>query len=342
MKLDDLKRDFATLDSRVSRLEAEADNPNYHFESMLSHPNLIASWTLRRNEDYLTISRGVNSPLRTYKTTNPGVRYDVRLDAARVSLPPLTNELGPDGNAGISVGQFGCSWKIPDWEVGSKVVVQYEVLMSQAMHDLAPAVGINGRSSPLFKFVNLCRGAGQVTYELRTYFKSDPIDTLLDVRGYDAGLKASSLEGIVGRDNLVAPLSGTAFDMHPGPDSSRPSNANPPHPTQFRMRSNRWVRITCEMEKVSSGTRFKMWASDDETEPKLIIASPSNPSSGFLTSVVDPIEVWFCQLDTSQETVYAAPMPERWCAFRNLLVLSNASGESILGGKTRAAGMLAK
>jgi hypothetical protein len=88
------------------------------------------------------------------------------------------------------------------------------------------------------------------------------------------------------------------------------------------------------MERVIEGTRFKMWMADDETEPRLIIASPADPSRGFLTSVVDPIEVWFCELDTSQETTYATPRPERWCAFRNLVVLSNVSGQTVLGGKT--------
>ena len=172
-----------------------------------------------------------------------------------------------------------------------------------------------------------------MTYELRTWFLADSVDTLIDVRGYGVGLAASSLEGVI-RDQLAGPHP-SGYDSHPGPDSTRPFNQNPPFPEQFKIRSNRWLRVTCEMERVAEGTRYKMWMADNETEPRLVIASPSNPSQGFLTSVVDPVEAWFCQLDTSQETTYANPQPERWCAFRNLVVLSNVSGESVLGGKTR-------
>lgn len=327
-----IKLDAIALSSRIAAMENASAGAHSHFESLLNHPNLHAQWTLRDNSHYLGI-RGSRGLFYT-GGVNPGVNYDTNIDGAKVVVPPLSNELSPEANNNQRVGQFMCWWNRPSWNTGGKLVVQYEMMISQMMHDRIPDIGTNGRRTNGFKFVNLCRGTSAITYELRTEFLVDPVDTLVDVRSYGIGLATASLEGVI-RDNMAGPSPIAAYDSHPGPDSDRPYNHNPQHPAQFRIRSHRWVRVTCEMERVIEGTRFKMWLADDDTDPKLVIASPSNPSLGFLTSVVDPIEAWFCQLDTSQETTYATPQPERWCAFRNMAVLSNVDGSSVLGGRTK-------
>lgn len=328
-----IKLDAIALSSQIAAMENADPGIHSHFKKLLQHPNLHAAWSLRENAHYLNSRGGTLLAPRLYPNgVNPGVRYDPDLDACRVKLPDFTNELAADGNNNVSMGNFMLWWPRPSWGIGDKLVIRHEMLISQAMHDLSTLAGLNGRSTPGFKFTNLCRAArnGKVTYELFTIFNTDPLDTRVYIRGYGVGLESSALEGIIGRSQLSSSIGGTAFDVHPGPDSINPSNANPPHPTQFKIRSNLWVDVVYELERVAEGTRVKLWMADDETDAKLIVASPANPQLGFLTSVADPIEAFYVELDSSQETTYATPQPERWCAFRNLVVLSNVDGEVAL------------
>lgn len=323
MTIEQLQADYAALDARVTALENAGAHS--HFESLLTHPNLHAQWTLRDNSHY------INGRSAKY-TTNPQARYDSELDAARVSLPPLSNELAANGG-------FVLNWgRVQNWTIGSRLVVQHDVLISQAMRDLAMAPGTNGRRTDGYKFTNVCRARGAISLELRTFF-SNPGDINVDFRGY-----CQKLEGRQERDQLASDVAnptrtffgaGGGYDRHPGPDSSWNHGANMPHPQQFKIRPDTWVRVTYEFHLVAEGCRVKVWMADTTTDPKLIIASPIDPSLGFLTDMTEPMESLYIELDTSQETTYAAPMPERWCAFRNLVVLPNVTGETVLGGRPK-------
>jgi hypothetical protein len=220
-------------------------------------------------------------------------------------------------------------------------------MISQALHDLIPVPGINGASAEMLKFTNLCRPNGEITFELRTNFKADPIDTLVDMRGYGVGLAGNNLEGRLDRSEFCADIanptrtyvgSGGGYDRHSGPDSRYPYRTpkrppDLPHPICFRWRSHRWIRVTYEIERVAEGSRIRMWWADDTTGPALITCSVTDTSKGFLNSVAEPIRFLYIELDSSQETTYATPQPDRWAAFRNLVVLQNVSGESVLGGR---------
>lgn len=294
-----------------------------HFAALIELPECLASWTLRRPEDYL-MTRGGKQP------KNEHVRYDEALDAARVSIPPRANELGLT-NAPMLY------WKLDHWDPGNKLVVQHDFLVSKSMHDLVPTKGNNGRRTTGYKFTNLCRER-HITYELRTEFAQDE-HTLLDVRAYTA-----KLEGRQERDEFASDVrnptqtfvgSGGGLDRHPGPDSNHIYGQSASHPECFKAINDRWVRITYELERVEQGTRVKIWLADEEVTPKLVVASPVDPEFGFLTANTQPITSLYIELDTSQETSYDEDQPERWAAFRNVVVLRDVDGEEVLGGKPK-------
>lgn len=331
VELADLQSALNAMIAEAVALRSRLDNlnagRNAHYESLLSHPGLVFEKSMREPAHYLF----GRSP--RVKTANPYVSYDATLDAAHVSLPPRANEMWPAGH----IQYF---WSEP-WLFDVPTVVQHDFLISQAMRDLCSTGGTNGRSSSDFKFTNLCRG-DHITYELRFSHRNEtngPSDSTTDVRCY-----LQKLEGRQERDSLCSDVAdptrtyygtGGGFDSHPGPDSNMVYKQPLPHPHQFRLWCDQWIRITYELTRVQEGTRVKVWLADETYGPSLIVASPINPSLGFLTALNEPITAWFLELDTSQETTYAEDMPDRWCAFRNLVVLRGVSGDSVLGGRPK-------
>lgn len=320
-QLGELARQASELDVRLTNFERLRNNPNAHFDSLLSHPNKHYSLSLRDQSQYILG--------KACATCIPRAQYSQELDACVVTLPPRRNKLD-------IVNSMKFRWPQVEWITGSRVVLQHEFLVSKAMHDLTPNLGSNGKSAALFKFTNCCVRGGSIMYELRTHFTYGE-NTYLDVRGY-----SPKLEGIIG-DGLTSDVSHPEihgqmsgdYDRHPGPDSNWIYKQNGPHPSTFQAINDRWVRVTYEFERAIEGTRVKMWLADEEYEPRLIIASPVDSSKGFLTATPDRVDAFYIELDSSQGDSYAEDQPDRWAAFRNLVVLRDVSGESVLGGRPR-------
>lgn len=312
--------EIKAIKERLAALENTGDpnqptpEPGTHanFETLKLHPAAIASWSLRDGE--------IDKPL---------AKYDPAIDGLRMVLPSQANEM--------PVRYVMLRWDQPDWSVGTTLVVQHEFMISKAMRELLPTTGENGRGSDSFKFTNLCRG-NMITYELQTFFKADPSATMLGFRGY-----MPKLDGLLGRDSLSndiddpsysGPLRSSNYDLHPGPDSRWGYRDRPPldHPECFKARDGAWVRITYELVVVDEGTRVRVWLSDEDTPTKLVVSNPVDSAIGFLTDMHEPISSLYLELDTSQETTYAMPMPDRWAGFRNVVVLSGVGGDSVIGG----------
>jgi hypothetical protein len=245
------------------------------------------------------------------------VDHSAELDACRFILPPRLNE----------GGGFMFRWSDYTWAVGDVLVVQHDFMLNENM--FGSTIGE--------KFTNLCRG-NSITFELRPGYKNhNPCP--FDLRVY-----GGKLEGRQERDQLASDVadptrtyrgSGGGYDVNPGPDSTWPYGSLRPHPETFRANPNEWIRVTYELARVDEGTRVKMWLATESTDPALIIASPIDPALGFLVAITDPITSFYAEMDTSQERSYEVDQPLRWTAFRNLVVLANVSGQSVLGGKPK-------
>lgn len=307
MDLSILQDQYNTLDTRVVALEISQLGGNAHFESLLSHPNLIKAWSLRSVDQW--------SEKRTWSGTT--IDYSPELDACRFILPPRKNE----------GGGFMFRWPTYSWVDVNRLVVQHDFWLNANMfrHDIGS------------KFTNLCRG-DQITFELRPEYGS-PAPCSFGVRCY-----MPKLEGRQDRDDLCSDVAnpmrtyvgvGGGWDRNPGPDSTCPYNSKFPHPKTFRSNAEEWTRVTYELHKVPEGVRVKVWLAKEDTEPALIIASPINPSLGFLVKLESPITSMYFEMDSSQEKVYTEDQPLRFTAFRNLVVLSNVEGTTVLGGKPK-------
>lgn len=297
-----------------------------HFNSLLNRPELLKAWSLRQQSDYSNMRGG-----RFPDGINPLAHYDESIDAGKISLPPRRNEI-------TGIGGFVCDWgKDYQWKVGNKLVVQHDYMVSETFHRHAGDSGTNGRKTNGFKFTNLLRN-GSITYENRIWLLNDPTRSAFDVRAY-----VPKGEGRQERDEIASDVAspsrtyfgkGGGYDRHPGPDSSwQYGQIQLKHPDTFMIHSDKWVRITYELTHVEEGTRLKVWLADEDTEPKLIIASPIDPTMGFLLNSKDIIHAWYMELDTSQETNYAEDMPDRWIGMRNLVVLHDVDGDEVLGGR---------
>jgi hypothetical protein len=337
--LDDLKQKLAEIEFDISIAESKLTELRdertrlidliakftTHFDSLSSRPECIASYSLKKSSHY------IHGRHRDMKAGNPWTSYDSTIDGAKVLIPPNTNELLPWGWT-----QF---WNPPSWDNGNKLVVQYEFMISKAFHEFITRPGSNGRFTDGFKFVNLCPASGAITLEFRTFHKSGtPNAAVWDWRCY-----RNVLEGRLDRPQFTRDIarptetfsgSGGGYDWNSGPDASHPwSKTRKPSARTFTLPVDDWIRITYELEKVVGGTRFRAWLSDSIKGPALVTASPANPAIGHLFDLHEPLNQVYFEIDSSQETTYATPQPDRWCGFRNLAVLFNVSGESVLGGK---------
>ncbi len=305
--LDSLESRYEVIGNRITALESTqppVSGGNTHFEAVSSLPSVVGAWSLRDVSQWSERRNG----------TTTIIDYSQTLDSCRFIIPPRSNK----------GGGFMFRWGAYPWGIGDRLVVQHDYMLNENM--FFSAVGK--------KFTNLCRG-NQITYELGPQWQWSPAPHLL--RCYLA-----KWEGRQERDEIASDVadptrtyrgSGSGYNLNPGPESRFHYNNPQPHPTTFRASPNEWIRVTYELTNTGAGIRCKMWLASETTDPKLVIASPINPSVGFLVEPHTPITSMYFELDTSQEQVYAVDQPERWVAFRNLIVLSNVTGDSVLGGK---------
>ncbi len=279
---------------------------NEHFETISALPEVVDSWTLRTTDQWSERRNGSTST----------IQYEAAIDSCIFIIPPRSNK----------GGGWMFRWSGFSWNAGDKLVVQHDYMLNSNM--FGSTVG--------GKFTNLCRG-NDITYELNPLWSSwNPAPHTL--RCY-----LGKLEGRQERDHLASDIanptatfvgSGGGYDNNPGPDSTFPYNNPQTHPTTFRAYPNQWIRVTYEVENTDNNTaRIKMWLASEDTDPRLVIASPVTPSLGFKVADNTPITGMYFELDTSQEIAYAEDQPLRWVAFRNLVVLSNINGASVLGGR---------
>lgn len=300
------------LSVRVDALEVLPPLPsggNAHFDSLSSSPSLIKAMSLRTLDQW--------TERRNWSGTE--IVIDPVLDAARFIIPPLKNE----------GGGFMHRWGIGyPWNVGDKLVVQHDFMLNAAL--FVSNVGE--------KFTNLCRSANsQITYELRPSFAINnpcPVDLRCYLPKMEGRQERPELASDVADPTRTYIGSGGGYDRNPGPDSTWPYSGSDAVPANaFTILPDEWCRVTYEIERQDVGARIKVWLATESRNPALIIASPVNPSLGFHVSQDRMIDSFYAELDSSQERTYTVPQPERWAAFRNLIVLSNVTGDSVLGGK---------
>ncbi len=322
--LEELKTRFLDLEARAIKLAEEINSGrNAHFESLASRPDCIFSRSLRDVAHYAERRSST-------KVVSEFTVYDANLDALKVIIPPLVNEF---------MG-YGLQYRwTPEWNIGSKIVVQIDQMIARGMREFVPVPGLNGRFSQGYKFTNITSGSNNSIYtEFRPWFRLEPGISHVDFRHY-----GPKLEGVTTADGFASDLVDPSYvgprrgevDTHPGPDSMNVRNRVLTHPQQFKLQDDTWVRATYEIERVAEGCRTRIWLADEQYGPSLVVCSPTDPAKGFLSSLSVAPTGFYIELDGSQETTYATPQPERAAYFRNLVVLRNVQGEEVLGGRPK-------
>ena len=341
----ELETKIAELEARIVVLESAKPKPDPsdppidpptqdHWAVLMENPALIFSRDLKDPDHYLPTRGGGTRP-----APHEFVKYDAELDAAKVTLPPTSNELIPTNGVQLD-------WPVT-WQEGDTIVVQFEFMVSQALRELVPTPGpdpadpMRTRTETGYKFTNITT-EGAIKYEHRTWFRhpdgvASPDRTLLDMRYYAAGVKYKGFLEANAKErqqfNASTGSGGADYDRHPGPDSTWPYGQLADHPRQFAALDGVWIRATTEFTRTDVGTRVKAWLADETTDPALIVASHNDLGLGYHVDETRPPDGWYLEMDGSQEALYSTPQPDRWAAFRNLAVLKNVSGESILGGR---------
>jgi hypothetical protein len=311
-----------------------------HFDS-LPADKVVRKYDLRGNgtgdfSDY----RRTRSSRGNVGPANPAAVYDPTLDAMKVTIGPLRNEL-------LGSEMVYLPFSVSGWAPGKKVVVKYECLINEGLAARAWDAGTNGRRTVNYKGFQITTG-GSISHEHRIHQSPVPTECFIDCRGYppkrEGRWERDEYASHVADPAFSGELGGGGYDSHPSPFSEWAYKVPPkPHPETFRQRANKWVGVTSEFECVrfvdpvdgveKQGRRVRTWFADEDTDPVLIVCNPVDPSKGFLHISGAPPDAFWVEFDTSQETTYSEPQPERSVFVRNVAVLQDVSGEEVLGGR---------
>ena len=291
---------------------------NSHFESLLSSPNLHAAFSLRSQAEINSHTHGQGQLPNQPGGNNPQVQYDSTIDAAKVTI-----------NAGS--GSLGLAWQLRptypaiDKSNATEASVQWEVRWDSSY--------LNLRSHGLtnHKAFQIAEKTGDDRHiEMQTRFAKAETGAvaLPTVRTY-----GTSNGGIGIRDPLTTD-EGTYFNWQPGGDTSadrKKSYSAAEHlagqagNNAFVLRPNKWIRYTASLTFTGGQQRLRLWMSDEDTPPVLVIADPNDPTKGFLVDTATDTsgtDHFWVEFNTSQEGT-TNPALIAWV--RNIVVFKDAT-----------------
>ena len=290
------------------------------YAALLESPNLHAYLPMNNPQDVCEYTR----PCKNKGEINPHITYDAEKNAFMVSLSSASLN---------SKWQIRKYWESLDHRNANKVSFQWMYMMDDGY--LSPGSGLQNH-----KEFQISGSSEQLQFEIQSRYSQTGPDAVAipTVRSYRPITESEAQD----KDPLsswgpdLSTVNGSAIDnWQPGGDTAIdkrqlpfPASAhmNPDYLSPFIIRANTWVTITVQFEFIDNELRLRIWMSDDDTPPTLIIASVREPGKGFLLSndtSVNSIYLqnWWLESNSSQTSNLAGPA-RMWV--RNFLVYKDA------------------
>lgn len=336
-----LEAQISAIDARVTALEGDSppdpdpDPGEYdgvtHFDAVGTDPNLHAAWRLRDQETINLYTKGALAP----GEDNAHITADPEMLAAKVDFPAGVANIG-------TASQLEIPFPVVDRTTGdSELCFQWEARFDDSYLNL-PASGLLTQKA----FSLRKTGDKRTNFRLRLSSTDGTAVALPEVtEGYVTetypGARVDPVAVFVDIENGTG-VDGKSdyYDWQPGGDTAARNNhtysasdhlaTEWPDVRPFLILSNRWIRFTFSITWDQGGKeRVRLWLSDEDTPPALVVCDPQNPSLGFLAdkSSAAPddksgadrflFEFGSSQTGTTNDAFRA------W--FRNLVVFRNAT-----------------
>ena len=290
------------------------------YAALLESPNLHAYLPMNNPQDVCEYTR----PCKNKGEVNPYITYDAEKNAFMVSLSSASLN---------SKWQIRKYWESLDHRNANKVSFQWMYMMDDGY--LSPGSGLQNH-----KEFQISGSSEQLQFEIQSRYSQTGPDAVAipTVRSYRPITESEAQD----KDPLsswgpdLSTVNGSAIDnWQPGGDTAIdkrqlpfPASAhmNPDYLSPFIIRANTWVTITVQFEFIDNELRLRIWMSDDDTPPTLIIASVREPGKGFLLSndtSVNSIYLqnWWLESNSSQTSNLAGPA-RMWV--KNFIVYKDA------------------
>lgn len=295
-----------------------------HFNALMSGPNLHAAYSLREQTQINQYTHGKGQLVGQPGGNNPRVQYDPTMNAAKVTVGA-----GAQGkDAGLELAwQIRLPFTLIDKTTGeSEVSLQWEARFSRDYLD------VNSYGIGTYKAFTIARNPSTKNlkkYSLKTRFsKTDPTVVALMTVGTPLAFQTGGTGSI---DPLESNAAGY-IDWQPGGNTTAPSSltysvsdhlkgARVNNP--FLIRADKWIRYTASITFEGGRQFFRLWMSDEDNLPVLVIADTNDPTKGFLTDHITEwsgaSEFWFELGSSSVSTTN----PKLIAWIRNLVVFKN-------------------
>lgn len=314
----DLEPVVAPVDSRFAGL---LDSPHLHAHLAMNSAEAVCYYT---------------RPCANKGMENPVVSYDPEENAFLVTM----------GTMGIS-----SSWQIRKYFNritrfnSNSVSFQWEFKYGEAF--------LSTGSLQNFKAFQLSDTTENLMFEMQHRFSTtdDTAVALPTIRYYPgtAYTEAHDNEPLSSWGPPISTITGTKIDnWQPGGDTAAAYRDNKIRKYSasdhlndevffkpYIIRANLWTRVTFEFEWAPSPSpdihqelRLRVWMSDEETPPTLVIASVNEPGKGFLLSRDASkrsmsFQNWWLELNSSQDGVFPNGPGQVWV--KNFIVYKDAS-----------------
>lgn len=279
------------------------------FAELLESPNLHAQLAMNNSADVCRYS----PPCNNKGIVNKHVSYDPDENAFAVYME----------TAGIS-----SKWQIRkqftelDKDNAQKVSLQWEFKYSDAFLS-------TGRLKT-FKAFQITNSSQNLMFEVQNLFgitdnTAVNVPTIRYYRNTDY-TEATDTVPVSSRGPQISAVTGGLIDnWQPGGDTGvaqrypvkirkyrDTDHLNPEVHSPYIIRADLWTRITIQFDFSGGELRFRVWMSDEETPPTLIIASVKEPGKGFLLSSDTSkrtirIQNWWLELNSSQDGTIPTP-----------------------------------
>lgn len=290
-----------------------------HFDALMLSSFLHASFAFRSQAEINQHTHGSGQLDGQPDGNNAQIKFDPAMNAAKVTVPA--------NQSGISLAwQLRPEYPAIDKTTGhDEVSVQWEARWSSDWLD-AKFHGINVNKA--FQVAKNIGDGRKIELQTRFIKTDNSAVALPTIRAYDAET------GGDGSSDPIRTDEGSYFNWQPGGNTHAPHNRSysasdhlkgEGNNNAFVIRPDTWIRFTVSITFTGGVQRVRMWMSDENTPPTLVIADPFDPAQGFLYDMSPENSgtdhFWF-EFNSSQSNT---TNPELVAWVRNVVVFGDAT-----------------
>ncbi len=319
---------------------------NTHFNALLSNPGLHAAFAFRSQAEIDQHTLG--------STPNAFVTHDTVMNAARILIPP------GDGASDSSLpldSQLRPTWPLISKTTGhNEISIQFEVYFDpvflRGVVSPASDVGCLEKAYQIAQKFGDQRGIEfQFNYEnsyIYTVATDATVVAVPTIHVYDT-IRNPEIDPIRQSNGEINPLR-DGSNWQPGGDtvvsfvhgnlkSINNHLSTDPNNNPFLLQASKWIRITTSITFTGGQQRIRVWMQhEDEAQPTLVIAHPTDRSQGFLIDTAPKdsgADHFWVEWDSSQPRAVGSPELVSW--FRNLVVFGDSTVPLMTGSSMQTA-----